>query len=106
MGTMTFGQQSSESESHELLDYCLSRGVNFLDTAEVYSIPIKPETAGKSEEIIGTWLKKNARDKVVVATKVCPANFQDSSFVLKLTPSMFLSRCVGLCQTATSQGIE
>lgn len=70
MGTMTFGEQNSEEEAHELLDYCLARGVNFLDVAEMYPVPPRPETVGKSEEIVGTWLKKQQRDKIFVATKV------------------------------------
>ena len=71
LGTMTFGQQNSESEGHEQLDYALSRGINFLDTAEVYSIPPRPETQGSTERIIGSWLaSRGNRDKVVIATKV------------------------------------
>jgi len=71
LGTMTFGQQNSESEGHEQLDFALSRGINFLDTAEVYSIPPRPETRGSTERIIGSWLaSRRNRDKVVVATKV------------------------------------
>jgi aryl-alcohol dehydrogenase-like predicted oxidoreductase len=71
LGTMTFGQQNSESEGHEQLDYALSRGINFLDTAEVYSIPPRPETQGSTERIIGSWLaSRRNRDKVVIATKV------------------------------------
>eukprot|EP00897_Mesotaenium_endlicherianum_P004415 jgi/Mesen1/4000/ME000211S03191 len=70
LGTMTFGEQNSEEESHAILDAAWSRGVNFLDTAEVYSVPNKEETAGRSEEIVGRWLQKQERSKVIVATKV------------------------------------
>jgi aryl-alcohol dehydrogenase-like predicted oxidoreductase len=71
LGTMTFGQQNSEAEGHAQLDYAFSHGVNFLDTAEIYSIPPRPETQGSTERIVGSWLKaRGARDKVVVATKV------------------------------------
>ena len=71
LGTMTWGQQNSEAEGHEQMDYALARGVNFFDTAELYAIPPKPETQGRTEEIIGTWFsaRKN-RDKVILATKV------------------------------------
>jgi aryl-alcohol dehydrogenase-like predicted oxidoreductase len=71
LGTMTFGQQNTESEGHEQLDYALDQGVNFIDTAEIYSIPPKPDTAGSTERVIGAWLnsRKN-RDRVIVATKV------------------------------------
>ena len=55
---MTYGEQNSESESHEQLDYSLAHGINFIDTAEMYAIPPKEETQGKTEEIIGTWLNK------------------------------------------------
>ncbi|MGA8172065.1 MAG: aldo/keto reductase [Methylocystis sp.] len=71
LGTMTFGQQNSEAEGHAQLDYAFSRGVNFLDAAEIYSIPPRPETQGSTERIVGSWLKaRGGRDKVIVATKV------------------------------------
>lgn len=71
LGSMTWGQQNTEQEGHAQLDYALAQGVNFIDTAEIYSIPPRPETQGSTERIIGTWLaaRKN-RDKVVIATKV------------------------------------
>ncbi|MGE5493379.1 MAG: aldo/keto reductase [Actinomycetota bacterium] len=69
LGTMTFGQQNTEAEAHEQLDYALSRGVNFIDTAEMYPVPSSPETTGRTEQYVGTWLKKQARDKIVLATK-------------------------------------
>ncbi|MDJ0449391.1 NADP(H)-dependent aldo-keto reductase [Methylocystis sp. JR02] len=71
LGSMTWGQQNTEAEGHAQLDYALSRGVNFIDTAEIYSIPPRPETQGSTERIIGSWLasRKN-RDKVIIATKV------------------------------------
>ncbi|MFK8252842.1 aldo/keto reductase [Ancylobacter terrae] len=71
LGTMTYGQQNSEAEGHAQLDYALDHGINFLDTAELYSIPPRPETTGSTERIIGTWLKaRGNRDKVILATKV------------------------------------
>ncbi|MBY6242255.1 NADP(H)-dependent aldo-keto reductase [Methylosinus sp. Sm6] len=71
LGTMTFGEQNTEADGHAQLDYALDRGVNFIDTAEMYSIPPRAETQGSTERIIGTWLaaRKN-RDKVIIATKV------------------------------------
>ncbi len=71
LGSMTWGEQNSEADGHEQLDYALARGVNFIDTAEIYSIPPRPETQGSTERVIGSWLaaRKN-RDKVVIATKV------------------------------------
>jgi len=72
LGTMTFGAQNSEAEGHEQLDFALDNGVNFLDAAEMYSVPVKQETWGRTEEIIGTWLAgRKKRDDVIVATKVC-----------------------------------
>ena len=71
LGTMTWGQQNSEAEGHEQMDYALDRGVNFFDTAELYSIPPKSQTQGSTERIIGTWFKsRGKRDKVILATKV------------------------------------
>ena len=71
LGTMTYGEQNNEAEAHEQLDYSISNGVNFIDTAEMYAIPPREETQGRTEEIIGTWLKKRKdRDKIILATKV------------------------------------
>jgi len=70
LGTMTFGQQNSEAEGHEQLDYAVSNGINFIDTAEMYSVPGRKETQGSTESIIGTWLKNQKREDLVVATKV------------------------------------
>jgi aryl-alcohol dehydrogenase-like predicted oxidoreductase len=71
MGTMTFGEQNTEAQGHEQLDYAFEQGVNLLDTAEMYSVPPRAETYGSTERIIGTWLKKRGqRDKIIVATKV------------------------------------
>ena len=72
LGTMTFGEQVSEADSHAILDRSLAAGVNFIDTAEMYSVPAKAETCGSTETIIGNWFAKHpgARDKLVLATKV------------------------------------
>jgi len=71
LGTMTFGEQNSELEGHEQMDYALDNGVNFFDTAEMYAIPSTKENNGKTEEIIGSWFAKTGnRDKVILATKV------------------------------------
>ena len=71
LGTMTFGQQNSEAEGHEQMDYALDQGINFFDTAELYPIPPKAKTQGRTEKIIGTWLKaRGHRDKIILATKV------------------------------------
>ncbi|TIT77541.1 MAG: aldo/keto reductase [Mesorhizobium sp.] len=71
LGSMTWGQQNTEAEGHAQMDLAFSRGVNFIDTAELYSIPPKAETQGRTERIIGSWMKaKGNRDKVVIASKV------------------------------------
>ena len=71
LGTMTFGQQNTEAEGHAQMDYAIERGINIFDAAEIYPIPPKPETQGRTEEIIGTWLEaRKNRDKVMIATKV------------------------------------
>jgi len=71
LGTMTWGNQNTEAEGHEQMDYALDQGVNFFDTAEMYAVPATPETYGATEKIIGTWLKKTGnRDKIVLASKI------------------------------------
>jgi aryl-alcohol dehydrogenase-like predicted oxidoreductase len=71
LGTMTFGEQNTEAQGHEQIDYALDQGVNLIDTAEMYSVPPRAETYGATERIIGSWLKKSGRRaEVVLATKV------------------------------------
>lgn len=78
LGTMTWGEQNTEAEGHEQMDHAFARGVNFLDTAELYSIPPKPETQGSTERIVGTWMKaRGNRDKVILATKVVGRTHMD-----------------------------
>jgi aryl-alcohol dehydrogenase-like predicted oxidoreductase len=68
---MTWGQQNTESEGHQQMDYALDKGINFFDTAEMYAVPPKKETQGSTERIIGSWFKeRKSRDKVILATKV------------------------------------
>jgi aryl-alcohol dehydrogenase-like predicted oxidoreductase len=75
LGTMTFGQQNTESEGHAQMDYALEKGINFFDTAEMYSIPSRKETYGSTEKIIGTWFKKTGRrEEVVLASKIAGPN--------------------------------
>ena len=71
LGSMTWGEQNTEAEGHEQLDYAIEQGVNFVDTAEMYAVPASAETQGETERIIGTWLKKTGqRDKIVLASKI------------------------------------
>lgn len=71
LGSMTWGQQNTETEGHAQMDLAFAHGVNFIDTAELYPIPPKVETQGRTETIIGSWMRaRRNRDKVVLATKV------------------------------------
>ncbi len=71
LGTMTWGEQNTEMEAFEQMDFALTEGVNFWDTAEIYAVPPKEETYGHTEKIIGNWLKKNKkRADIILATKV------------------------------------
>ena len=68
LGTMTWGTQNTEKEAFEQMDYAVGQGINFFDTAELYAIPPKEKTYGKTEEIIGNWLKKkNNRKKIILS---------------------------------------
>ena len=71
LGTMTWGEQNTQDEGFEQMDYSLDHGINFFDTAELYAVPPKEETYGDTEEIIGNWFQKTKkRDKIILATKV------------------------------------
>ena len=71
LGTMTFGEQNSQNEGFEQMNYAFERGVNFFDTAELYAVMPKKETYGKTEEIIGNWFKENKnREKIILASKI------------------------------------
>ncbi|PIJ49014.1 NADP(H)-dependent aldo-keto reductase [Erwinia sp. OLTSP20] len=71
LGTMTFGEQNSEADAHAQLDYAVARGINLIDTAEMYPVPPRPQTQGLTEQYIGSWLKKRGhREKLIIASKV------------------------------------
>ena len=70
LGTMTFGEQNSETDAHAQLDMSIAQGVNFIDTAEMYPVAPRAETSGRTENYIGSWLKHQQRDKLVIATKI------------------------------------
>lgn len=76
LGSMTWGEQNTEAEGHLQMDYAIEKGINFIDTAEMYPVPANEKTQGKTEEIIGSWFRKNGnRDKVVLASKIAgPGN--------------------------------
>jgi len=70
LGTMTWGEQNSEAEAHAQLDRAIERGVNFIDTAEMYPVPPNATTQGRTETFVGSWLAKHGRDGLVIATKI------------------------------------
>jgi aryl-alcohol dehydrogenase-like predicted oxidoreductase len=72
LGSMTWGKQNTQQDADEQIAYALAQGVNFIDTAEMYAVPPSPETYGKTEQIIGNWLSRNAqkRSDIVLATKI------------------------------------
>ena len=75
LGTMTFGEQNSERDAHSQLDYAIEKGINFIDTAEMYPIAASEATLGLTEKYIGTWLKKSGkRNDLVIATKIAGPN--------------------------------
>lgn len=91
LGTMTWGEQNSEAEGHAQMDMALECGINFVDTAELYAVPPRKETQGRTEEIIGTWFKANGRrDEVILATKIVGRSdrtwFRDGGALPRLTP--------------------
>jgi len=70
LGTMNFGEQNTEVQAHEQLNYATSQGINFVDTAELYSIPGRKETQGLTEKYIGTWLKDQKREDLIIGSKI------------------------------------
>lgn len=72
LGTMTWGEQNTQADAFAQLDYAIGRGINFIDAAEMYPVPPRPETQGATEEILGNYLKaRGNRDELVIATKIC-----------------------------------
>jgi len=77
LGTMTWGQQNSEAEAHEQLDYAISQGINFIDTAEMYPVPPNATTQGRTETFLGSWLGRRPRGDLVIATKIAGPGRRD-----------------------------
>jgi len=79
LGTMTWGEQNSESEAHQQIDWALERGINFIDTAEMYPIPPRKETQGSTERVLGPWFARNRhrRDRIVLASKIAGPGRRD-----------------------------
>ena len=96
LGTMTWGSQNTEAEGHAQMDMSLAHGVNFWDAAEMYPVnPVRAETVGRTEEIIGTWFAKGGRDRVVLATKVTGGGKPEVRGGAALTPSVMRAACEG-----------
>ena len=82
LGTMTFGEQNSQQEGFDQMDYALERGINFFDTAELYAVMPRKETYGKTEEIIGNWFQqKKNRSKVILASKIASKTENDLTWI-------------------------
>ena len=77
LGTMTWGEQNSESDAHAQLDYATAHGINFIDTAEMYPVPPNAKTQGRTETILGRWLAGRPRENLVIATKVAGPGRRD-----------------------------
>ncbi|MSQ59989.1 MAG: aldo/keto reductase, partial [Betaproteobacteria bacterium] len=77
LGTMTWGEQNSEAQAHEQLDYAVHRGINFIDTAEMYPVPPNGRTQGRTEGYLGTWLAHRPRAGLVIATKIAGPGRRD-----------------------------
>ncbi|MDP9044859.1 MAG: aldo/keto reductase [Pseudomonadota bacterium] len=111
LGTMTFGEQVDEPTAHAILDRALERGVNFIDTAEMYAVPVRRETYGASESIIGRWFaqRPQARARVVLATKIAgPARNADwiRGGSTNLTPSEIRQACDASLQRLRTDVID
>ena len=75
LGTMTFGQQNTEADAHQQMDYAYEQGINFFDTAELYAVPARAENNGLTEKYIGTWFQQSKkREKIILATKIAGPN--------------------------------
>ena len=77
LGTMTWGEQNTETDAHRQLDYAVEQGINFIDTAEMYPVPPNATTQGRTEAFLGTWLARQRRDGLVIATKVAGPGRRD-----------------------------
>lgn len=98
LGTMTFGEQVDRISSFEILDLATDQGINFIDTAEIYSAPTRRETYGLTESIIGDWLKHQPRDKIILAGKVAGPDRGGNDWIRKgkgMTPEDIIQSCEG-----------
>lgn len=101
LGTMTFGEQNTEAEAHEQLDYAVARGVNFIDAAEMYPVPISAATQGRTEQYIGTWLKKRrGREQIILASKVAGPGRKEALGHLRDGPRLSREQVLQACDAS------
>ena len=93
LGTMTFGEQNTQAEGFEQMDYAIDRGVNFFDTAELYAVMPRKETYGKTEEIIGNWFKERKnRDRIILASKIASKSENDLNWIRRGSSNLGFDR--------------
>lgn len=101
LGTMTFGEQNTEADAHQQLDYAFEQGINFIDAAEMYPVPINAETQGRTEQYIGTWLKQRAdRDKIILASKVAGPGRKEALGHLRDGPRLSKEHILQACDAS------
>ncbi len=101
LGTMTWGEQNSERDGHEQMDYAVTQGINFFDVAEMYPVPPKAETYGRTEEIVGTWFAKTGKRKdIVLATKVAGPGQMD---YMRGGPKLDRKSVLAACDTSLAR---
>lgn len=108
LGSMNWGQQNTEDQGHEQLDYAISQGVNFIDTAELYPVPPERDKQGRTETYIGTWLKKRGRrDDLVIASKVAgPSNLIQRRDTTKLDKENILEAIDGTLERLQTDYVD
>lgn len=101
LGTMTFGEQNTEADAHQQLDYAFEQGINFIDAAEMYPVPINAATQGRTEQYIGTWLKQRSdRDKIILASKVAGPGRKEALGHLRDGPRLSKEHILQACDAS------
>ena len=101
LGTMTFGEQNTEADALQQLDYAFEQGINFIDAAEMYPVPINAETQGRTEQYIGTWLKQRSdRDKIILASKVAGPGRKEALGHLRDGPRLSKEHILQACDAS------
>lgn len=101
LGTMTFGEQNTEAEAHQQLDYAVAQGINFIDAAEMYPVPINAATQGRTEQYIGSWLKKRSgREQIILASKVAGPGRKEALGHLRDGPRLSREHVLQACDAS------